>query len=50
MHLVHNVLLPTQSLGLPVFRSEPKILMKGDFETVKTIYFVKIRRQVCTER
>lgn len=50
VYLVHDVLLLTQSLGLPVFVSEPKILVKGDFETVKARYIFKIRRQGCIER
>lgn len=47
-------MLPTQSLGFPVFVSEPKILVKGDFEkldeTMKAMYFVKNGRECCIER
>lgn len=50
VYLVHNVLLSMKSLELVVFVSEPKTLGNGDFETVKTIYFVKIRRPSCIER
>lgn len=39
-----------RKLKLVVFVSEPKTLVKGDFETVKTTYFLKIRRQSCIER
>lgn len=43
---VHNVFLSTESLELVVFVSERKTLVKGDFERVKTIVFLRLEDRV----